>query len=188
MHMYSNGGTAGKLLVSSPKMDSDIFGQSVILMLGHDSDGAIGVILNRQTHSLNLRDLCQEMQIPSGSVPKNKIRLGGPLSMNTGIVVHSPCYEHETTIDINTDCKITACADVLLDIEKGHGPKKSLFILGYAGWDSGQLEDEIKDNDWILMDPTEALIFDKKPHNAWKKALTQSGIGRFAYTPVSGNA
>ena len=66
----------------------------------------------------------------------------------------------------------------LLDLEKGYGPEKSLFILGYASWDPGQLEYELKENDWIVVDPAEDLIFDKSPQNAWKKALGRSGVGR----------
>lgn len=188
MHMYGKGGTTGKLLVSAPKENNDIFSRSVVLVLGHDSKGAVGVILNRQTHSLNLRDLCREMHIPSTHIPRNKIRFGGPLSMGTGIVVHSPCYQQRTTISINESCNITACANVLMDINKGQGPEKSLFILGYAGWDSGQLESEMKRNTWILLDPTEDLIFNQSPRHIWKNAMKNSGLGCFAYAPVSGTA
>ena len=112
MDVYGKG-TTGRLLVSSPRIESDIFNQSVILMLGHDEDGAIGVIINRQTHTLNLRDLCREIEVSPDHVPRNKIRFGGPVSIHTGVVVHSHCYHHKTSVDINRNCRVTACADVL---------------------------------------------------------------------------
>ena len=63
-----------------------------------------------------------------------------------------------------------------------------MFILGYAGWESGQLEEELKENDWIVADASEDMIFGAKKETLWEEAIRKAGIGSFAYTPVSGNA
>jgi putative transcriptional regulator len=108
--------------------------------------------------------------------------------MNTGVVLHSPSYAHATTIPITDHCNVTSVVDVLGDFERGVGPKESLFVLGYAGWDAGQLEEELRNHDWILGEPREDLLFSKSTHNTWENALKLSGLGRFAYTPISGTA
>ena len=188
MNMHESLGATGKLLISSPGMDSDVFKKTVVLLLGHDRKGAIGVIVNRVTRSLNMEDLCKELYFPTTRIPKNKIHFGGPLSMNTGVVLHSSCYAHETTIPITEHCNVTSFAEVLEDFEKGIGPKESLFVLGYAGWDAGQLEEELKNDEWILSEPRKDLLFAKTTDTTWENALKLSGLGGFAYTPVSGNA
>lgn len=189
MNKHEPEGITGKLLISSPVTENDVFRRSVILMLGHDTQGAIGVIINRLTTSIDLQDLCKEMDVPvTPHIPKHKIHFGGPVSMNTGIVLHSSSYNHKTSIPITNYCNVTSCFDVLQDLEKGLGPEKSRFILGYAGWDAGQLEEELRENEWIVCDPTEELIFDQTTEGLWGSALKQSGFERFAYSPVSGTA
>jgi putative transcriptional regulator len=188
MNMHEALGVTGKLLISSPGVDNDIFDKSVILVLGHDRTGAIGVIVNRVTHSINMEDLCKELNFPSTRVPKNKIHFGGPLAMNTAVVLHSAAYSHETTIPISDHCNITSFGDVLEDFDKGIGPEESLFILGYARWDAGQLEEELKNNAWILEELKQDLLFTKTNPVTWEDALKLSSLGRFAYSPVSGNA
>lgn len=189
MNIPAAEGTTGKILISSPAMSHDIFGRSVVLMLGHDSDSAMGVILNRTTNSVNVEDLCKEFKIENTfDMPHKPIHFGGPVSMNSGIVLHPTHYHHKRSVPINHLCNATSCFDILQDFQKGSGPKDSMFILGYAGWESGQLEEELKENDWIVADASEDMIFGAKKETLWEEAIRKAGIGSFAYTPVSGNA
>lgn len=187
--VHGRGGLCGKLLVSSPRMDDDFFKRSVILILAHDRRAAMGVVINRVTQALDLRDLCKELSIPvTENIPHAQVHCGGPVSLGTGIVVHSAGYHNKATIPITDHYRVTACLDVLKDFEKGVGPQKSIFVLGYAVWGPGQLEAELKNGDWIVSDPTEDLLFGDSPLFVWDLALKKSGFGRFAYTPVVGNA
>ena len=63
-----------------------------------------------------------------------------------------------------------------VDIAENKGPKKSLIILGYAGWGSGQLEGEMERDHWILSDIDLNITFDKDPNTKWNKALKNSFI------------
>ena len=64
----------------------------------------------------------------------------------------------------------------MLDIAKNKGPEKSLVILGYAGWGSGQLDAEMERDDWILSDIDVDIIFEKDSKKKWKEALKRSFI------------
>ena len=64
----------------------------------------------------------------------------------------------------------------MLDIAANKGPKKSLVILGYSGWGSGQLEGEMERDDWILSDIELDIIFEKDSKKKWKEALKSSFI------------
>ena len=64
----------------------------------------------------------------------------------------------------------------MFDIAKNKGPKKSLVILGYSGWGSGQLEGEMEKDDWILSELDPELIFEKESIKKWPKAYEKSFI------------
>ena len=66
--------------------------------------------------------------------------------------------------------------DILFDIAKNKGPEKSLVILGYSGWGSGQLEGEMEKDHWILSDIDLDLIFEKHSETKWNKAYKNSFI------------
>ena len=64
----------------------------------------------------------------------------------------------------------------MFDIAENKGPKKSLVILGYSGWGSGQLEGEMERDDWILSDIDLDIIFEKDSKKKWKEAHKNSFI------------
>jgi putative transcriptional regulator len=66
--------------------------------------------------------------------------------------------------------------DALRDIALGHGPRHSLFALGYAGWAPDQLEGEIARGSWFTIAPDEALLFDDQVKTKWQRALARRGV------------
>jgi putative transcriptional regulator len=58
----------------------------------------------------------------------------------------------------------------------GHGPKRSLFILGYAGWGPGQLEQELAAGAWFVVEPDAALLFDSETATKWQRAYDRRGV------------
>ena len=100
---------------------------------------------------------------------------GGPVDPKEIFILHSNEYESETTkrygkISISQDYNI------LLDIAKNKGPEKSLIILGYSGWGSGQLEGEMERDHWILSDIDLDITFDEESKKKWDKAIKNSFI------------
>jgi len=67
-------------------------------------------------------------------------------------------------------------------------PRRSVLALGYAGWDPGQLEDEIQANAWLVSDPDEAIVFDEDHASKWARALKKLGVTPEFLIGASGHA
>jgi len=76
----------------------------------------------------------------------------------------------------------------LTDIANHQGPEDSLIALGYAGWDAGQLEDEIAANSWLTVPANKAIIFDVPIEDRWRGAALQLGIDVNLLSAQAGHA
>ena len=167
-------------LVATEKMRDGRFAKTVIVMLESDENGAWGLVVNKHLGTMPIALLID----PSLSTSEEREELfkinipifwGGPVDPKEIFILHSNEYKSETTkkydrISISQDYKI------LFDIAKNKGPKKSLVILGYSGWGSGQLEGEMERDHWILSDIDLDITFDVEPKEKWDKALKNSFI------------
>jgi putative transcriptional regulator len=91
-------------------------------------------------------------------------------------VLHTPAAEYESSIAINDEITVTTSRDVLADIAVGEGPEKFIVALGYAGWDAGQLEHEIRENAWLNTDAESEIVFDLPIKDRWEQAVSRLGI------------
>src|SRR5262250_2927046 len=122
----TGGSLAGQLLIASPDMDDPRFAQTVILMVQHSKDGALGIIINRPVGELSYAELLKSIG-ETGSAANGKVRI------YAGFVLHSRDYHRPETLDIDGRIAMTASPNVLRDIAAAKGPKKSLIAFGYAG-------------------------------------------------------
>ncbi len=163
---------AGQLLIATPSMADPRFYQSVILMVRHDSDGALGIIINRLAAERPLADVLRAVGVDpagvSGTVP---IFIGGPVQPEVGFVVHSPDYHRPETLDIDDHVAMTSNREIMRDIATKHGPKQSLIAFGYAGWGAGQLENELERRAWYTAPDDPDLIFEKNRDKVWDEAV-----------------
>ena len=169
----------GKILLAMPNLTDSYFDRAVILICTHDQEGAMGLVLNHALPDIDFKDMLTHIGIKSQIQidPKSqKVLDGGPLESARGFLLHSPDYKKDDTISITDDFSITSTLEALQEVVAGHGPDKMLFILGYAGWEAGQLDKEIQDNDWLVLDGSTALIFDTAAEEQWNCALGQLGI------------
>jgi putative transcriptional regulator len=89
--------------------------------------------------------------------------------------MHSSEYQSKTTKNYG-NISISKDYSILFDIAENKGPEKSLVILGYSGWGSGQLEGEMERDHWILSDIDLNITFDQESNTKWKKAYKNSFI------------
>ncbi len=75
---------------------------------------------------------------------------GGPVSTDRGFVLHRPGGQWDHSHKVSDMIQVTTSRDVLAAIARGEGPDDAFIALGYAGWEAGQLEHEIKENSWML--------------------------------------
>jgi putative transcriptional regulator len=149
-------------------------------MLENDEDGAWGLVINKPMGSIPLAMLID----PSLSTSEEREKLyeknilifwGGPVEVKKIFVLHSSEYQSESTKNYG-GISISQDYNILFDIAEDRGPEKSLVILGYSGWGSGQLEGEMERDHWILSDLDPDIIFEKESINKWPKAYENSFI------------
>lgn len=168
----------GKLLIAMPSMGDPRFSRTVIYLCAHSDEGAMGLIVNKPAEDLVFSDLLEQLDISAERpIEGVDVHYGGPVEHGRGFVLHSPDYEAEdATLKVNDDFGMTATLDILEDISQGLGPSNCLLALGYAGWGPGQLEDEIRDNGWLICDADASLVFSKDHTQKWSAAMDVIGI------------
>ncbi|WP_245500963.1 YqgE/AlgH family protein [Lichenibacterium minor] len=187
----------GQLLVAMPGMGDKRFERAVIYLCAHSADGAMGIIINHPAKRVSFTDLLVQLDViepdeairlptSAGNVPVVK---GGPVDTGRGFVLHSTDYHVDSsTMEIDGGVSLTATVDVLRAIAKGLGPHRAMLALGYAGWEPGQLEQEIRQMGWLHCPADEALIFDPALDTKYDRALRKIGIDPGSLSSQTGHA
>jgi len=163
---------AGQLLIAAPNMPDPRFYQTVILMVRHDKDGALGIVINRPLRERSLASLLQALgSADPAAVGSIRIFAGGPVQPEIGFVVHSTDYRRQETLDIDARVAMTSSREILVDIARNRGPKQSLVAFGYAGWGAGQLEGELERRSWFTAPDDLSLIFEHDRDKVWDEAM-----------------
>lgn len=171
------GSLAGQLLVATAKMGDPRFMHTVIYMVRHDTDGAMGLVVNRPIAELSFARLLERLGIDSGRISGSiRVHKGGPVEETRGFVLHSTDYVGDSTLVVDDKVALTAEPDILEALAAGSGPSLSLFALGYAGWAPGQLEGELARGDWVAVPADEALLFDDDYDGKWRRAIARRGV------------
>lgn len=179
----------GKCLASMPGGADDFFNQTLIYVCAHSNDGAMGFIINKKIKEFSFADLAFQLPIsPLKDMHSISLYRGGPLEKIRGFVLHSTEYVKKDTMLINEDVAISSSIDIISDIAFGIGPKENLIALGYTSWAPQQLENEIKNNSWLIITPDTELVFKTKDEEKWQKAIEESGIDINRLSLSSGNA
>lgn len=159
--------TAGRLLVASPLLGDPNFERSVILMLEHDSSSALGLVLNEPT-----RTAVEEM-LPNWAplvVDPGVFFIGGPVSHESVICLGrrhegwheswKPVVGDVGTVDLNFE---PDDYPIGLDVIR--------VFAGYSGWGPGQLEGELAQDAWFVVDADPADAFAADPSELWSDVL-----------------
>ena len=167
-------------LVATEKLQDSRFSKTVIVMLENDENGAWGFVINKPLGTIPIASLIDSSLNTSKDrekLLKKKIQVfwGGPVDVEEIFILHSTEYRSETTRNYG-NISVSKDYNILFDIAENKGPEKSLVILGYSGWGSGQLEGEMERDDWNLSDIDLNIIFDEESKIKWNKAYKNSFI------------
>ncbi len=154
---------AGRLLVASPDMLDPNFFRTVVLILQHDEEGAIGLVLNRPSADsifLHLPDWA-----PVACQP-DVVFVGGPVEPAVGIA-----------LALDGDGAPTPLSGVTMaDLSEPPGTTDSVRLFaGYAGWGAGQLESELEEMAWIVVNAHPVDAFSAEPDELWHEVLRRQG-------------
>lgn len=191
----SNGFLNGQFLLAMPGMTDERFARAVIYVCAHSEQGTMGFIIN-QLQPLEFPDLLVRLGIinqrQSILLPQKArslvVRSGGPVETARGFVLHSDDFMVEASIPVTDDICMTATMDILHAISDGIGPDKALLALGYTGWDAGQIEQEIANNDWLICSPTNDLLFDGDILGKYERVMATMGIDLARLVVQAGHA
>ncbi|MGF1546907.1 MAG: YqgE/AlgH family protein [Thiotrichales bacterium] len=165
-------------LIAMPGMEDPNFSQTLTLICEHNESGAIGFVINRPT-AVKLSSLVAEYSDATEFASELENRFlfeGGPVETARGFIMHSAEQTWKTTLRVSDALSVTASSDIIAAIAAGRGPEKFLFLIGYAGWGPGQLEQEILDNAWLTGPADPHIVFDLTPEARWRAAALSLGV------------
>jgi putative transcriptional regulator len=157
-------------------MPDERFQKSVVYICKHDDDGALGIIVNNKVEDLPLGQVYKQLGIEvSAAAAERAVLFGGPVEPSRGLVLHSADYKREETLVIDAQMALTASLEILKDMAGGKGPQQAWLALGHSGWAPGQLDREMQDNAWLVVDGDPTLVFDADFPAKWQRALDRLG-------------
>lgn len=162
----------GRLLISEPFMEDEHFGRAVVLLGEHNEEGSFGFVLNHYVEQINLGDIMNDFP-----AFETRIANGGPVKTNNLYYIHTLGDQLPGSIPLVEGVYMGGSFEVLRElIEKNRVERNEVrFFLGYAGWAFGQLENEVKQNSWIIASCDGAEIMDTTNENLWETVLKRMG-------------
>jgi putative transcriptional regulator len=181
----------GRLLVAMPGIDDERFEHAVILICAHGPDHAMGLRLDRPAPGVDLKAVLSKLQaIAPDTAAERAVLVGGPVERERGFVLHTDDWmADDASMAISDGLAMTGTREALVAmVDPVSGPRRSVLMLGYAGWGDGLLEDEISDNVWLTADADPAIIFDPDYAGKWARAVATLGVDPGHLSGQSGRA
>jgi putative transcriptional regulator len=160
----------GQLLVAGPALLDPNFWRTVVLMVEHNDDGALGLVLNRPSETSVGEAVPQLSELLD---PAQQLFIGGPVQPSAVIVL--------AEFEDPTDAALLAFDDVGVlgtgpsEEELTAGIRAGRAFLGHAGWGPGQLDGELERGDWILEPAKLEDAFAAEARRLWSEVLTRKG-------------
>lgn len=179
---------ADHLLVALPSLTDSTFARSVALICQHDSNGAMGVVVN-QPSDFTLGEVLAQMNIitDNGELRERMVLNGGPVHPERGFVIHDDARPWDSSLFVGEGLYLTTSRDILEAMARGEGPANAVVTLGCAGWSAGQLESELAENSWLTVEADRAIVFDTPLDQRWQGAAARIGVDLFLLTDYSGH-
>jgi putative transcriptional regulator len=161
-------------LIAVPQLADPNFRQSVVLLLQQNAEGALGLVINRESPIL-LKDLCRDHEIAYAGDPDKRVRVGGPVQPEQGLVLYDAAVADPEGRRVLEGLQVSASTKTLSRL-CGESSIRFQCFSGYAGWGPGQLEREIGEGSWIVapVDPT--AVLDAPTDELWPAILRANGL------------
>lgn len=178
-----------QFLIAMPAMDDPNFAQTVTLVCEHNAQGALGIVINRPL-PMTLGDVFAQLGLDAtqSKVAADPVLQGGPVQTDRGFVLHTPGPLWDSTLPVSDWLHLSTSRDILDALARGEGPPAALVALGYAGWEAGQLEDEVAQNAWLTVPAAEQLVFATALEERWAAACRLLGVDLLHLSSDAGHA
>lgn len=179
---------SGQFLLAMPNVDSGVFSGSVVYLFEHSPDGASGVIINRVT-DIELSELAERFELNvADDLTQQWVFFGGPLQATQAFLLRRASEVEDAESGAEDMLVFNNSRDALQSYLLGEGPKDVFICFGYAGWDGGQLEDELQQNVWLTINADLDIIFDCPVHDRYRVILATLGIEPSSLSSQIGHA
>jgi putative transcriptional regulator len=159
----------GKLLIAGPGLTEENFWRTVVLIVEHSPEGALGLVLNRPSET-TVGDAVSELrELLDVEEP---LFVGGPVATTALIVLAEFDSPEEAALISFEDIGVLASGAIEAEapsIRRGRG------FVGHAGWGPGQLDSEVERGDWIIEPARRGDAFTESPEELWEAVLTRKG-------------
>lgn len=161
----------GILLIADPFLKDPNFLRTVVFLCEHKEEGSFGFVLNRQ-YEFSIDELIPELE--GQKIP---VYYGGPVQLDTLHFLHQYPEEIPGGQEVlkgiywggDFDAVVSLLKKGAIDLDKIR------FYIGYSGWGSGQLKDEMTEKTWLTVKANRKLIFHIDYRELWKESLKQLG-------------
>lgn len=170
----------GWMLVAKPDIADERFREAVVLIVRHSPKGAMGLVVNRPIGIAAAAGIARGAGVPEEDLKGDRpvrVHYGGPVRPKTGFIVHSSDYAQDGTLLVTEKLLLTLDPQILGAIANGKGPRRHVIALGYSGWGPGQLENEIRREDWFAAPADPAIVLGRNFKTKWERALRRFGLG-----------
>lgn len=160
----------GKLLIAKPYLGDPNFERSVVLICEHTDDGSFGLVINQGTSNV-LSDFFDDV------TTETPIGIGGPVENHTLHFLHRLGDKIDGSIEIGDELYWSGNFEQIKTLLNTGVMKESdiRFFLGYSGWGAGQLEEELKEDVWIITESLADIVFQNDPEKIWSSTLRNMG-------------
>ena len=161
----------GRILIAEPFLPGNYFSRSVIFLVAYSDKGTVGFILNKKI-DFDIQDV-----FPDFPDFNAQVFLGGPVSTDSIYFIHKLGKKLPGSINILGDLYWGGDFDILKSkiLEGEIDPSEIHFFLGYSGWDAGQLEDELKEDSWLVTDVEESAVMQECDEDSWTDFVKKAG-------------
>ncbi len=160
----------GKLLIAGPALLDPNFWRTVVLVVEHTEDGALGLVLNRPSDTTVGESVPQLENLVEGG---EDLFIGGPVQPSSVIVLAEFEDPGDAALLSFDDIGVLGTGDT--PDAQAVGVREGRAFVGHAGWGPGQLDSELERDDWILEPARREDAFTTEPRELWTSVLTRKG-------------
>ena len=166
-------GLTGRLLVATPTLVDPNFRRAVVLLLDHNDDGALGLVVNRPLE-VDVSAVLPAWQ-PYATDP-GRLFQGGPVELDSALGLVAVPGDSQEPLGVRRLVGSIGLVDLDAPPEVVAGELAGLRIFaGYAGWSDGQLEREIEEGAWYVVGSESSDAFTASPQTLWRSVLRRQG-------------
>ena len=167
----------GGLLISAPFLRDIHFARSVVLVIDHNEEGSMGLVLNKNfSRLMTLNELVPAL----ATLPPIPLYKGGPIGRETLFYLHTLSYLKDA-LPLGNGLYLNGDFNEMQKYILSGAPTQGVvrFFMGYAGWQKGQLKQEIEANTWLVNNESKVDLLNMYLRDLWRETLSDMG-GKYA--------